>query len=66
MPSSVRVTCPICHSIFEFDPATEYDKEEFKTHRGIERTVTCHKSFYCPQTLATFEPPLKIKSMTVI
>ena len=48
MPSSVRVTCPICHSIFEFDPATEYDKEEFKTHRGIERTVTCHKSFYCP------------------
>ena len=45
MPSSVRVTCPICHSIFEFDPATECDKEEFKTYRDgqeyIERTVTC-------------------------
>jgi len=52
MPSSVRVTCPICHSIFEFDPATECDKEKFKTYRDgrqyIERTVTCpccHKSF---------------------
>ena len=50
--SSVRVTCPICHSIFEFDPATECDKEGFKAYRNgqqyIERTVTCpccHKSF---------------------
>ena len=52
MPNSVRVTCPICHSIFEFDPATECDKEKFKTYRDgqeyIDRTVTCpccNKSF---------------------
>lgn len=48
MPNSVRVTCPI----FEFDPAIDYNKEEFKTYKDgqqyIERTVTCpccHKSF---------------------
>lgn len=45
MSNSVRVTCPICHSIFEFDPATECDKEKFKTYRDgqeyIDRTVTC-------------------------
>lgn len=37
-PSNVRTICPICGSIFEFDPATECD----------ERTVICpccHKSF---------------------
>lgn len=52
MPNSVRATCPICYSIFEFDPATECDKEKFKTYRDgqeyIERTVTCpccNKSF---------------------
>lgn len=52
MPSGVRVTCPICHSIFEFDPAIDCNKEEFKTYRDgqqyIERTVTCpccNKSF---------------------
>lgn len=52
MPNSVRVTCPICYSIFEFDPAIDCNKEEFKTYRDgqqyIERTVTCpccHRSF---------------------
>lgn len=52
IPSSVRVTCPICYSIFEFDPDTEWDKEEFKTYKDgqgyIERTITCpccNKSF---------------------
>lgn len=37
-PSNVRTICPICNSIFEFDPATECN----------ERTVICpccHKSF---------------------
>lgn len=37
-PSNVRTICPICDSIFEFDPATECN----------ERTVICpccHKSF---------------------
>lgn len=52
MPSSLRATCPICHSIFEFDPATECDEEKYKTYRDgqqyIERTITCpccHKNF---------------------
>lgn len=48
MPNSVRVTCPVCYSIFEFDPAIDCNKEEFKTYKDgqqyIERTV-CHKSF---------------------
>lgn len=38
VPSGVRVTCPICHSIFEFNPATECNK----------KTVICpccYKSF---------------------
>lgn len=33
-PSNVRTICPICGSIFEFDPATECD----------ERTVICPAS----------------------
>lgn len=52
MPNSVRATCPICYSIFEFDPVTECGKERFKTYRDgqeyIEQIVTCpccNKSF---------------------
>ena len=29
-PNNVRTTCPICDSIFEFDPTTECDKEEYR------------------------------------
>lgn len=41
MTNSVRVTCPICHSIFEFDPATECDKTYRDGQEYIDRTVTC-------------------------
>lgn len=48
-PNNVRIACPICDSIFEFDPATECDKEEYRDEQQcIERTVICpccHKSF---------------------
>lgn len=72
MPNSVRVTCPICYSIFEFDPAIDCNKEEFKTYRDgqqyIERTVTCpccHRSFivernYSWRTRKGNEPPFPL------
>lgn len=54
MPSSVRVTCP----------ATDCDKEKFKTYRDgqqyIERTVTCpccNKSFLIEGHYATIAFP---------
>lgn len=44
-PNSVRMTCPICNSVFEFDPKFDLELEEFNVNRNgrirIERQISC-------------------------
>lgn len=42
-PNSVRVICPICKSVFEFNPEFDLEAEEFSVYRNgevyIERQI---------------------------
>ena len=44
-PNSVRVICPICKSVFEFNPEFDLEAEEFSVYRNgevyIERQISC-------------------------
>lgn len=35
-PNSVRMICPICKSVFEFDPKFDLETEEFQVYRDGE------------------------------
>lgn len=43
-PNSVRVICPICKSVFEFNPEFDLEAEEFSVYRNgevyIERQIS--------------------------
>lgn len=44
-PNSVRTICPICKSVFEFDPKFDLEEEEFWVCRDgevyVERQIRC-------------------------
>ena len=39
-PNSVRMICPICKSVFEFDPKFDLETEEFQVYIGMEKFIS--------------------------